>query len=122
MINYRILQNEGIVIIEPAGPISRTDLQLLTRDVDNYIGPKGKIRGFIIHARSFPRWRDLGAFLRDMQFVLAHQRRIRRVASVTDSGPLMLLHGMARHVLSPEIRHFPYGSLEAALQWLRALP
>jgi hypothetical protein len=119
MISYRIAEEEGIVLIEPSGPITRPDLEALTRDVDSYLGQKGIIRGLIVHTRSFPRWHDLGSFLQDMKFVVAHQRRIQRVASVTDSRLLMLVHGMARHVFSPEIRHFPYGDVEAARQWIR---
>jgi len=108
-----------MVIIEPSGPITRPELDVLTKDVDNYVRRTGVIRGLIIHTRSFPRWHGLGAFLKDMKFVLAHQRKIQRVASVTDSRLLMIVHGLARHVLSPALRHFPYGEIEAARQWIR---
>jgi acetylornithine/succinyldiaminopimelate/putrescine aminotransferase len=119
MIISTIREEEGIVIIEPSGPITQSDLAALTRDVNNHIRQKGMIRGMIIHARSFPRWHDPGAFLKDMKFVFAHQRKIRRLASVTDSNLLMVVHGIARHILSPEIRHFPYGDIEAAIRWIR---
>jgi len=119
MIIYRILEEEGIVIIEPSGPITRSDLEALTRDVDNYVRQKGMIRGMIIHTRSFPRWHDPGAFLKDMKFVFAHQRKIQRIASVTDSKLLFIVHSIARHLFSPQIRHFSYGEMEAALAWIR---
>jgi hypothetical protein len=119
MITYKIMDEDGMVIIEPSGPITQSDLEALTRDIDNYIRQKGMIRGMIIHSRSFPRWHDLGAFLKDMKFVFAHQRKIQRVASVTDSRLLMIVHGIARHVLSPEIGHFSYGDIEAAIKWIR---
>jgi SpoIIAA-like len=122
MITYKILEEEGIVIIEPSGPIRRSDLEPLTRDVDSHIRQKGMIRGMIIHSRSFPRWHDPGAFLKDMKFVFAHQHKIQRVASVTDSRLLMIVHGIARQVLSPEIRHFNYGDIEAAKKWIREKP
>jgi len=54
-----------------------------------------------------------------MRFVLAHQQKIQRVASVTDSPLLTLVHGMLRHVFSSEIRHFPYEDMEAARKWIR---
>jgi len=119
MITYRILEGEGVVIIEPSGQITRSDLDALTRDVDTYIRQREMIRGMIIHTRSFPRWHDLGAFLKDMKFVFAHQRRIERVASVTDSRLLFFVHRIAHHVLSPEIGHFSYRDKEAALRWIR---
>lgn len=119
MLSYNIEEEEGVVLIELSGPITRRALEALARDVDGYLNRKGPMRGLIIHTRSFPRWQDLGAFLRDMRFVLAHERKIRRVASVTDSPLLMLVHGIVRHIFSPEIRHFPYGDLEAARKWIR---
>jgi len=119
MLSYKIEEQEGIVLIELSGPITQTALEALTRDVDGYLRRKENIRGLIIHTRSFPRWQDLGAFLRDMRFVLAHQQKIQRVASVTDSPLLTLVHGMLRHVFSSEIRHFPYEDMEAARKWIR---
>ena len=119
MLSYRIAEEEGTVLIEPAGPITRRDLEALTRDVDRYLMRRGSIRGLIVHSRSFPRWHDLGAFLKDMKFVFSHQSRIVRVASVTDSRLLMLVHAIARHIFSPEIRHFPYNNMEGARKWIR---
>lgn len=119
MLSYEIEEEGGIVLIELSGPITRTALEALTADVDAYLKRKETIRGLIIHTRSFPEWQDLGAFLRDMRFVLAHARSIRRVASVTNSPLLMLVHGIVRHVFSPEIRHFAYGDVEAARKWIR---
>jgi len=118
-LNYTIAKDEGIVLIAPSGPITRSDLEALTRDVDDYIRQQGTIRGLIVHTRTFPRWRDPGSFLKDMQFVIDHQRKIRRVASVTDSRLLMIVHGIAGRVFAPEIRYFPYGDLEAARKWIR---
>jgi hypothetical protein len=119
MITYKISQEDGIVIIEPSGPIRRSDLEALTRDVDNYIRQKGMIKGMIICTRWFPRWHDLGAFIKDMVFVFTHQRKIQRIASVTDSNLLMIVHSIARRVFSPELKHFSYGDTEAAIKWIR---
>jgi len=118
MLTYRIEEEEGIVLIELSGAITRADLEALTRDVDGYLARKGAIRGLIVHTRSFPRWQDLSSFLKDMRFVLAHQSGILRVASVTNSPLLMLVHGIMRHLFSAEIRHFPYGDVEAARKWI----
>jgi hypothetical protein len=50
MITYKIMDEDGMVIIEPSGPITQSDLEALTRDVDNYIRQKGMIRGMIIYS------------------------------------------------------------------------
>ena len=119
MITYTLLAEEGIIIIEPAGLIRQSDFGELTKDMDNHLRQKGMLRGLIIHSESFPRWDDFGAFLKDMQFVFGYQRKIKRVASVTDSRLFMVVHGIARHVLFPEIKHFYYGELEAAKKWIQ---
>ena len=84
MIIYKILEEEGIIIIEPSSPLRQSDFKALTEDVDNYIKQRGMVRGIIIYTKSFPRWDDFGAFLTDMKFVLGHEHKIRRGASVTD--------------------------------------
>ena len=119
MLTYRIEEEERIVIIELSGPISRQELDALARDVDRSSRRWQTVRGLVVRTRSFPRWRDPVAFLRDMRFVLGHQRTIERVASVTDSKILSLVHRVLHHVLSPEIRHFAYRDEDAALQWMR---
>jgi len=119
MLTYTILEEEGIVIIEPSGSIKQSDFEALTMDMDNHIMQKGMIRGLIIHTESFPRWDDFGAFIKDMQFVIAYQRKIKRVASVTDSKLFMTIHRIARHLLFPEIKHFYYGDIEAAKKWMQ---
>jgi hypothetical protein len=45
MITYKILEEDGMVVIEPTGPITQSDLEVLTRDVDNYIRQKGNAQG-----------------------------------------------------------------------------
>lgn len=119
MITYRILEEERIVIIELSGPISLRDLEELTRDVDGSSSRWEAIRGLVVQTRSFPRWHGPAAFLKDMLFVLGHQRKIKRLASVTDSKLLTLIHRLLHHVLSPEIKHFSYRDKEAALHWIR---
>lgn len=119
MIIYKILEEERIVIIEPSSPLRQSDFNALTEDVDNYIKQKGTIQGIIIQTKSFPRWNDFGAFLKDMKFVLDHQHKIKRVASVTDSKLFMIIHRIAQHMLFPEIKHFYYEDLQAAKKWIR---
>jgi hypothetical protein len=119
MITYTILAEEGIVIIEPSRSIRQQDFEPLTKDIDNYIRQKGMMRGLIIYTESFPKWDDFGAFLKDMKFVIGHHKKIKRVASVTDSKLFMIAHSIMRQVLFPEIKHFYYGELEAAKKWIQ---
>ena len=49
MITYKILEQEGIVIIEPTSPLKQSNFEALTKDVDDYIKQKEMIRGIIIY-------------------------------------------------------------------------
>ncbi len=118
MITYKILEQEGIVIIEPTSPLKQSDFEALTKDVDDYIKQKGMIKGVIIYTVSFPMWDNPGAFIKDMKFVIEHQRKIKRVASVTNSKLFMIVHRIARHLLFPKIKHFYYGDIEEAKKWI----
>lgn len=119
MISYLILENEGIVIIEPISPLKPSDFGMLNKDIDNYINQKGIIKGIIIHTESFPRWDNISAFIKDLKFVRDHQQKTKRVASVTNSKLLKIVHKIAHHFLSPEIKHFAYGDIETAKKWIQ---
>ena len=77
------------------------------------------IRGIILRIESFPRRDNFGAFMQDMKFVIDHQRKIKRVAAVTNSKLFMIVHRMIRHLLFPEIKHFYSGDIEAAKKWIQ---
>jgi hypothetical protein len=119
MITYKIFEEEEIVIIEPSNPIRQSDFEALRKDIDCYVRQKGMLRGLIVQIESFPRWDNLGAFIKDMKFVLDYHNKIKRVASVTDSKLFMIAHRIMRYLLFPEIKHFYYGDIAAAKKWIR---
>ncbi len=119
VISFEILKEEGIVILEPSGPLKQEDFQKLTREVDAYINEKGFVRGIIIHTKSFPGWEDFSAFINHVKFVKDHHRKIRRVAAVTDSKFLKIVPNIARHFVSAEIKHFRYEDMKSAKKWIR---
>ena len=118
MISFEILNEEGIVIIEPSEPLSKEDFERLTKEVDAYINEKGSIRGIIIHTESFPGWENFSAFIHHLKFVKDHHRNIRRVAAVTDSKFLKIVPNIAKHFVSAEIKHFDYADMETAKKWI----
>ena len=118
MISFEILKEEGIVLIEPSGPLEKEDFQKLTGEVDAYINEKGFVRGIIIHTESFPGWDNFSAFIHHVKFVKDHHRKIRRVAAVTDSKFLTIVPNVARHFVAAEIKHFDYDDMEEAKKWV----
>jgi len=120
MLDYELHRAEGILILKPGGPLESTDFEKLVRDVDPYIGEKGKLNGLMIYVKSFPGWDNFAAFLSHMKFVKNHHQKVKKIAAVTGSGFLSIMPQVANHFIRAEVRHFDYDDKDAALNWLKA--
>ena len=118
MISVKILKPEGVVVIEPLGPLEKADFEKLASEVDPWLEEEGSLRGIIIHARAFPGWESFEALAGHMKFVKGHHARVGKVALVMDSKLLGLLPGIAKHFVAAEIRHFDYEEMDAAKGWV----
>ena len=120
MLDYELHRAEGILILKPGGPLESTDFEKLVRDVDPYIGEKGKLNGLMIYVKSFPGWDNFAAFLSHMKFVKNHHQKVKKIAAVTGGGFLSIMPQVANHFIRAEVRHFDYDDKDAALDWLKA--
>ena len=120
MLKHQLLLPEGILILEPAAPLEATDFDDLVREIDPYIAEHGRLWGLMIHAKAFPGWADLHAFLAHMQFIKSHYQKIVRLAMVTDSKLLEELPKIAAHLVHVQVKHFSESQYEGALRWLKA--
>jgi hypothetical protein len=118
MLHYSIRQPEGILVLNPQGPLSKEDFDGLTATVDSYLSDHEKLRGVLVHSKEFPGWQDFGGFTAHMRFFRDHHNRIERVAVVTDSAFAGVAQTLAKHMTAAEIRKFPYPEDEKALDWL----
>ncbi len=66
----------------------------------------------------FPGWENLAALIQHMRFVRDHQRRIARVALVTDKF-LKIPPEIAAHFAHPEFGVFASGDRAGAVDWLK---
>ena len=119
MLAFHINAIDGILSLEPSGPLQASDFEALAQDVDPYIENNGMLNGLLIHAPSFPGWSDFAAFLSHIRFVKSHQQYIKRIAAVSDSRVLSVLPDIAKHFISAEVRHFDYADKDSALAWLK---
>ena len=119
MLHYEFLQDDGILIVTPDGPLTSSDFERLAMNVDPFIEEKNKINGLMIYVESFPGWNDFAALVSHLKFVKNHHQNIGRVAAVTDSGFLSILPRVANHFVSAEVRHFDYQDKDGALNWLK---
>jgi hypothetical protein len=120
MLNHKLLLPEGILILEPKERLEAADFEGLAREIDPYITEHGKLPGLMIHAKAFPGWVNLEAFLAHMRFIASHHQKLQRLAVVSDSSLLAELPKFAAHLVQTEVKHFPESAYEDALRWLES--
>jgi hypothetical protein len=119
MINVTVQSAEGMIIVEPTGPLEQSDFEKLAAEIDAFAEDKGRLNGLVIHAKSFPGWDDFNAFHQHMKFAKEHHKEIRRVAIVTDSKIGVIGPGIANLFVSAQIKHFEYDNIKEAKQWIQ---
>ncbi|HEY7533228.1 MAG TPA: STAS/SEC14 domain-containing protein [Nitrospiraceae bacterium] len=119
MLAHELLRNEGILLIRPQGPIQKGDFESVAKVVDPYIEDKGRLRGVMVEAPSFPGWDSFAALLSHLRFVRDHHQHVTKVAAVSDSAILTIAPQIAKHFVKAEFRHLNASDREAALAWLR---
>ena len=121
MIKVEVINDSGIIIVQPEGALEKQDFERLAQEIDSFSTDEGSLAGLVIHTRTFPGWDDLDAFLSHMRFVKDHHKEIQRVAIVTDSVVGEIGPGIVRHFVSAELKHFAYDDLEDAKAWIQEL-
>src|ERR1035437_5878505 len=96
MIQYELLHDKGILALHPEGPLEAADFVFITSEVDTYLAGHGKLHGVLIHAKSFPGWKDLAAMLAHLKFVKEHIKKIEKVAIVADGALAAILPDIDR--------------------------
>ena len=121
MLKHELLQDQGILIVTPQGPLEQADFEALAELVDPYIESHGTLHGLMIYTESFPGWDNFSGLVSHMKFVKNHQQLINKVAAVTDSGFLAVLPGIADHFVKAEVKNFDFEDKENAMKWLTEL-
>ena len=119
MLDYSINEPQGILILKPEAPLSKGDFGALSAAVDAYLATHETLKGVLIHAKKFPGWESFGGFTAHMHFVREHQKKVSRVAIVTDNPFAGIAESLGKHFVSAEIKHFPYADDVKALDWLQ---
>ena len=101
MLNYDLRFDDGILVLEPDGPLEAADFATLAYHVDNYLDRHGVLHG-VAHLR----------FVRD------HHRKIEKIALVSDSSVATAIPRIANHFIRAHIRHFDPVREDEAWAWL----
>jgi hypothetical protein len=114
---HRLLPDAGVLVVEPTERLRAEDFDAVALTVDPWIEGKGALNGIVIHAREFPGWEDLGGFLRHMQFVRAHHRKVGRIGLAVDGDFAKIVSGIGDHFVEAEVKRFAFDQLEDAIAW-----
>jgi hypothetical protein len=118
MIEFELLRDSGILVVKLTGTLAADDFRAISSIVDPYISENGKLTGLLVEAPSFPGWKSFDALTGHIRFIRDHQRKIDRVAAVTDSTILAIAPKIAELIAHPEFKVFKSGERESALAWL----
>jgi len=119
MLNHELRHDDGILVLNPDGPLEAADFTALTSEVDAYLAQHGTLRGVFIRAPSFPGWKDYDALLAHLKFLKVHLSRIEKVAVVADGALANIMPSIANLFVHAQVQHFEPVREAAAWDWLR---
>ena len=119
MLNYSIVEPEGVLVLKPDAPLTQQDFTALSTTVDAYLAKHTKLHGALVYSKNFPGWDDVSAFTAHMHFVREHRTKVERIAVVTDSVIANIVESIAKLFTSAEIRRFHFAEYDAALAWVK---
>lgn len=120
MLDFHLDQTAGILRIEPKAALTAADFKAVAGQVDAYLATHPRLNGLMLSAEHFPGWDSFAALMEHLRFIREHQKRIARIAVLTDNALLKILPQIAAHFVAPEIREFALGEQDQALAWLRS--
>jgi len=118
MIEYNLDTAHSTLLVHPKSALDKSDFTELTKAVDPQIEATGELAGLIIDAPEFPGWDSFATMVTHLRFVRDYQKRVKKVALVTDSHLGDVAERLASHFVSADVRHFPGKQLEQARQWI----
>ncbi|MFI5142238.1 MAG: STAS/SEC14 domain-containing protein [Bacteroidia bacterium] len=118
MMNINLDENQSILFVKPSSALKAEDFLQLTTLTDAYLKQHASLKGLIIETKKFPGWENLSAFFAHVKFVKSHLAKIKKIALVTDSKFADIAENFIGPFVTPQIKHFSYGQVELAKQWI----
>ncbi len=117
-LSFDLLEDRGVLIMEPHGELDTADFERVSAEIDPYIDRAGALKGVMIVARHFPGWDDFGALTAHIRFIREHHKKIRRVALVSADRLVSAIPRIASRFVDAEVRAFPIDARDEALLWV----
>ena len=119
MLNHELRHDDGILVLNPEGPLEAVDFTTLASQVDTYLEQHRTLRGVLIRAKSFPGWKNFDALLVHLKFLKEHLQRIEKVAVVADGALANIMPSIANYFVHAQVLHFDLAREDDAWSWLR---
>lgn len=116
-LEYRILGEKKLLVLEPRGKLGAEDFDSVATAVDTWLDLDGGLQGVVIQAREFPGWEDLGSFFRHISFVRRHHDKVSRVAVAADGKVADLAPKLVDPFVHAEVKTFGHDEMDQALRW-----
>jgi len=120
MIQVELRSDKGILIVKPLTPLAKEDFIAITQTANGYIESQGMLNGLVICFKRFPGWKNIQGLCSHLRFVRNHQRKIRKVAFVTNSKIVKIVINIVKYFVHPEAKYFKYNQESSAMQWIGA--
>jgi hypothetical protein len=123
-LSQRYREDLHVLVIRPHGKLHVDDFEALALTVDTLLAQSTRPLGLVIHVDALtPEWNDPGSFLRHMQFVRGHHKRIARVALVSKGVAIASLAAkVLQRFVAPQVMAFPEEALQSATTWAAGAP
>ena len=116
-VEHRLIPDSGVLLVEPKAALTVEDFDAIALTVDPWIESGNRLNGIVVHTEAFPGWESIGSFVRHLQFIRGHHRKVRRVALAADGALAKLAPALAEVFVSAEVQHFGFQELERAIEW-----
>lgn len=116
-LTHRVLPDAGVAVVEASGPTGVADVESLATVVDGWLAEHPTLQGVVVHAPSVPSWENVSGMTHHLRFVIAHHRRIEKLALAVDGQAAAIGAAVAGRVLHAEVRRFPFTDVDAAIAW-----
>ena len=117
MLNIDRDLEDHVLVLSPDGALTQDDFQRLSKAIRASDTSGHRIRGLVIHSRTFPGWATFSALRDHLKFVRTHHRQLKRVAVASDSSILRGAIRAAGSVLSPDVEVFGFDEIDTAGAW-----
>ena len=119
MLDYELLKNEGLLLLEPQTPIQTRDFAQLCEAVNLYLHGQNRIKGLVIATDDQMGWEDFAELITHLQFNDDAHSHIDKLAFASDLDLDSHIGKVTNQIPSAEVRLFPTSSRSNALAWIK---